>query len=85
MRKRLAAALARPSQISEMETFCDLQVTSESAEALARAWSRPYWIGNAVTAWSYKMVDYATDDEVRRARPGRCRTDWTAARAWRAA
>jgi hypothetical protein len=64
LRRRLARAMAKPSQIPDRETFCELQVTTESVEALGREWGQSFWSGNVVTAWTYKMADCTTDDEV---------------------
>jgi hypothetical protein len=64
-RKRLALALEKSSYIAEREAFCDLLVTTEAVEEMARTWGKWYWTDNVTKAWMYKMVDYTNDDEVR--------------------
>jgi hypothetical protein len=65
LRRRLASAMASTVLIENRETFCDLRVTTESVEALARAWGERWWSENVTKAWSYRMLDYDTDEIVR--------------------
>jgi hypothetical protein len=68
LRRRLAPIIARPSELSDREAFCDTMVTLGSLRKLSARWADQGYLADQVAEfWSKSMCEYSDDDALRRA------------------